>query len=691
MKNSHRIPQMTEGGADTTGVGWSRAWMRCHSAVFGMMVRAGWRMGKPSSFNAAGATAVEEAFNALPEHVRELEDVARRLEECFLALGSSLEKLPDASEKLVNSSEHLLALATGDGTGNETFAEIMRLLEGPLGFIDQSQQTFAALGTRLHAAIKQIDSLTSAEAVLHRAVAPLRFIQTIFKIESAPLSPSIQLMFLALTEDIERLHQQVSQTFGEKFAALRGVRATLSEAHERVEGYSRIQGAVLVEKRRQIAAALTTLNEGLQQKVARNTQLTDIARLIHEEVGRMVVCLQSQDIINQKVAHICAAVRAVDENIPAAFTAARGKGDPEELAFVAASCRLQSAQVAGVSKDLDDAHQSIGDAVKRIQTHLCQLDDQAPGREGCDTVTVNADRLVESLIETIEEVRGMVNKTLASADEAFIAIQSVGGLASNLTVVMRELSSQIQIIGLNAQVQAAHNCGGTGLEVLAAHTALISTETGTASEYVANGVDSFTAELNNLVGQFGRLRDEATVWQKTMEDEFRRQERTLHGIRNATLDELRAVTECLREVTDLVQGMALANQLKSIAGECFESLAGEFDAAAGKAMAKLESGGTAPDLTKFSGRLSAGYSVASEHEIHRRVFGIAALAPVGDDFLPGAADETHPRSQMTGAGLSATDADHARKGGDGAAVVSVVAVAAESHPNETLGDNVELF
>lgn len=621
---------------------------------------------------------------SLPGGVSALDDLSRELEACFLSIGSALEKLPEASETLVTRSERLLALASGDLTGTQTFSNVIQFLEAPLAFVEASQNTVRSLAARLARTVQQIDGLTGAEGRLRRAVAPLIYIQTNFRIEAAPLSHEVQQMFLALTDDIERLHQQVGQAFGEKFAALRAVRATIVSAQRQLEGYQVSQGRQLLEKRAEVRSALTQLGAQLESKVERNIRLTDNTRLIQGEVGKLVVSLQTQDIVSQRLAHIREAVAGLKAATPAADSA-------DVLTLTAATARLQAAQLESVGAELVSAHASVDGSVQRILEHLKAIDDRCLCLGDCDSLIVSAGGLIERLIESMEVVRSMVRKTVGNAVGAFDAVHSVGGRASNLTVVMRELSAQIQIIALNAQVQAAHNCGGTGLEVLAANTAMIANETGEISERVASGVDVLTADLDNLVGEFGRLRDEAAGWQATMDREIPIREQALHDIRDKTLNELMSVTDAMQAVTALARGMIEANALNTVAGPRIDDLRQLLARGADAAVAVLESNGGKADFAPFNAQLSKRYSVASEHEVHRRVFGITS-APVAassvDDLLFG--DDTPAASDGRD---SAGVPDEASPG----PVQGVPAdQAAAATGNETqkpvaLGENVELF
>ena len=618
-------------------------------------------------------------FHPLREGRAALLEVSRETERCFLALGTTLEKLPDASEALVKHSERLLVLASGKETGEATFDATMSLLEDPLSFIDRSQTQLEDLIVRLGNSIVQINKLIGSEAVLNRAVAPLTYIQTIFKIESAGLDHAVQQMFMALTEDIERLHQQVSQTFGEKFAVLRSARDTIEKVIAQLKADAKSQGTILREKRKSVECAMSQLNSDIQANEQRDIQLTNVSRTINQQVGCLVMSLQTQDIVSQKIAHVANAIAEICRHHEPGLSAAPQSAPGDNSAFCAISCRLQEAQLGAIGNDLTRASGEISGATLNIQKQIAQLDEQCVCLNECDKNTAGADGLVHVLLGMIEEVRVMVHNAVATAEQAYTAICPIGGLASNLTGVMRQFSAQIHLIALNAQVQAAHNCGGTGLEVLASGTAMISVDTRNISERVASGVDKLAVELTCLVETFDLLRQEGAQKRDLMESDARAKELDLHTMRDETLKELKAVGDCVGRIGVLVTDLGGENTLQAMAGEGLDGLRAALTAAAGETTSYLERTGVAVEPGRFSEELSQAYSIASEHEVHRTVFRIEPPSPA---VAPGSGLEADPFADVSSVRGDSVIVMTGPHGGR---------AEASATKSTSLGDNVDLF
>lgn len=651
-----------------------------------------------SALAGAGQPSALPAIDAIREGETILQEVSQSVEKCFLGLGYVLEKLPGVSERLVKQSQRFSEVSSGHASGNATFEETIQLIEEPLAFIDQSQEEVRNLIQALEELQQRIHRLIASEDSLNRAVAPLTYIQTLFRVESTGLPHTVQQMFLALTEDIERLHEQVSQTFGEKFAVLRVASETIQRVTVQLRSEIRSNGTALRDQRKKVEAALAQLNLDLKANEARGVQLNSVSRVIEREAGMLVISLQSQDIVSQKLAHIVGALGQVQARMTPESGRASRDNDRQDVAYCVVSSRLQATQLEGVGVDLAQAHQQIERATVEIGAQVRKLEEDYLHTDGRPTNAAGTDALIQVLLDTMAEVRGMSDRAVNSAEKAFAAISPIGGMASNLTGVMRQLSAQIHLIALNAQVQAAHNCGGTGLEVLASSTAMISIETGEISERVASGVDVLTEELNRLVAAFAKLRDDGAAQRDRLSARGRTKESELNAVREGTVKELNALRESVSQIRGHLESMAKENQLPTIAGEKLNGLSEVLVAAAHAMEAPLIDAGLTIDPSVFSAELSKRYSVASEHELHRRFFNepgakvssaaSPASQPTDDDILWGEpAPESAPAASDSATGIPIR--------GD-TVVVAVAstssdAAAAEKKKDESLGDNVDLF
>ena len=606
-----------------------------------------------------------------------LRDTSQEVEKCFLAIGATMQKLPDSSHSLIQHSERLLSLTAGRAAGGRTFEETIQLVEEPLEFIDRSQGRLRELIQALEESQQRIHRLISSEELLNRAVAPLTYIQTLFKVESAMLPSAVQQMFLALTEDIERLHGRVSETFGEKFAVLRTAGETIRRVIRQLRDESRANECALREQRQAIQQGLAQLNADIKENETWSAHLHQVSRVVDRSVGELVISLQAQDMVSQKLTHIVGTLGDARARL-------EGGSAADSRAFASVACALQGAQLEGVGVDLERAHNEIRRAAGEIQANAGTLEREHLKAGDPGGITVRIDSLVQSLFRTITDVRGMSQRTVDSAGRAYEAIRPIGGAASNLTAVMRQLSAQIHLIALNAHVQAAHNSSVTGVEGLASSTALIPYETGEISERVAQGVDQLSGELNRLVESFGQLQSEGAANQARMQTNARGKEAELTVIRDESKTALEAARASLQLIGELVTTIAAENQFPALAGERLGRLSQSIASQGADLEAELQRAGHGIERSKHSQPLSKRYSVSSELEIHRRFFheappGSASPSP-GAEMWPDAA----PGEMSAAPSIR----------GDTVLVMTPAPGAGGSEAAEkpsSLGDNVELF
>lgn len=640
-----------------------------------------------------GSDAFRTSVADLATSREDLQAVVTEVEKRFLAITSSLETLPAISEDMVAQSERLLGLASGKQEGSSAFQSALELLKAPLAFIDHCQEQNRQLTGQLQAAMVKIDRMLGYEATLQRTVAPLKFIQTLFKVESASLPHTVQLMFLALTEDIDRLQQQVNQTFGAKFELLRNARHTIRTVVSQLQETARTQDAAARAKKQAIQRALDELQSELKRNEDRDIQLTFVTRAINQEVGRIVMSLQAQDIVSQKMAHVLQAVASMETRLQG--YSGDPKSGPATMAFCRDASRVQAGQLQAIQQDLRGAATTMEGAVTAIRQQIATLDKDCLCLKELDTVTVGVHGLVQVLLDTMGDVRSTVTAAVRSAEHSYTAIRPIGGLASNVTGTMRQLSAQIHLIALNAQVQAAHIGSGTGLEILAAGTATIAAETTSISENVARELDTLTASLAEHVGSFENLHQRGTGQQEALDAGQQAQESGLHAFRDQTLSVLSLVSEAVQRIETVAASMGQELNFESSVDPLVTRGHATFENIARVSEEWLTRRGVAA-LQPTPGDLAHSYTMVSERAVYDAILGrhepTAPIAASGTgsadapELFGDAAVVTAPSSSPAGAPAPTLTAPRTSPAPAAAAPASTPAPAAAK-----FGDNVELF
>jgi hypothetical protein len=320
-----------------------------------------------------------------------------------------------------------------------------------------------------------------------------------------------------------------------------------------------------------------------------------------------------------------------------------------------------------------------------------ELDTQCISLQDFKLLTTSFDGMVQVLVETIEEVRNLVSATVASAAEAYELLRPLGGLASDLTGVVRSISARMHLVGLNVQVQAAwavDQRNGSGLEVLSARTTEISREANCISEAAATQLDELAAGLADTVGAFGQLKTAGLAQQAALNVQGRQEEENLHSFRDTALQTLLGIGNSIENVRTQTSRTLKTIKFQSFYQISLPALRMPLETMADTAQAWLQAQGWGAAQANLIQDFKKTYTMASEREVFEQIAArhggkiepeVIAVNPcpapefsstvdlfLADDSTPSSPGETKPED------------------------ASLVAVGLADNPVE-LGANIELF
>jgi hypothetical protein len=497
-----------------------------------------------------------QLFTQLREAALNLKKSSAGLEVQFLATSSELDTLAGLGDRFVKQVGKLVGLASGRDCDSTVFSSAIRLIGQATQFLDKCQEETGRMLELLRHEHGQIEHLLRMENELQRTMMPLKFVQTLFKSESAPLGVGVQQMFSSLTHEIESLHGQVREIFGTKFKQLEDTRTVIGNVIVQLEKQARLLEQVVATHKAQIESSLKTVQKEMNANQARDTRLDGLSRDLARDVEQVVMGLQFQDIINQKLQHVTAALSQIEAKFAGLNSSSDDAASAEPWQFLYQSCRLEAEQIQSAQEELANAESSIRNAIQKVLAQVTEVDSQCLSLDEFSLLTTSFDGMVQVLVETIEEVRELVTTTMASATEVYEILKPLGSLASDLTIIVRDLSARIHLIGLNAQVQAARAAQdrrGTGLEVLSARTSEISEETNRISEQAAAGLDALARGLAESVRVLEQLRANGLTQQNILNEQGCAEEQQLHAFRDHALETLREIGASFDEIRKQTQ------------------------------------------------------------------------------------------------------------------------------------------
>jgi hypothetical protein len=569
-----------------------------------------------------------ELFAQLRSAELDLEEASVTLEKQFLDTGSELETLTGFGARFVEQVEKLIGLATGKECDGSVFSNAIQLIERSTQFLVNCHDETTRMLALLRGYSAQIEHLLSVENDLQRTMMPLKFVQTLFKAESAPLGESVQRTFTALTQEIEALNGQVREIFGTKFKQLEQTHRTIGNVIEQLDRQALALQLATTTHKAQIESSLDKLKKEMVLNKDRDARLGSLSKALRREVDQVVMGLQFEDIVRQKIEHVRAALPQMETKF-GEFKASLPTAGIEPLQFLHQSCLLEAEQLQGAQTEFSRAEGAIQGGIQKVLSQLLEMDSQCLSLDEFKLLTTSFDGMVQVLVEMIEEVRGLVATTVASATEAYEMLRPLGSLASDLTVRVRNVSNQIHLIGLNAQVQAARGAQdrrGAGLEVLSIWTSEISDETNRASRNAAEELDRLAAGLAENVRILGELKAKGLAQQTLLSQRGQSEEQELHGFRDSALETLRDIGDSLDAIREKAHSTLAKIQFAEFHQVTIPALRTPLVAIAAASGRWLEARRSDLAQTNLIEGLKRDYTMASEREVFAGVLAAQGLA-----------------------------------------------------------------
>ncbi len=620
-----------------------------------------------------------------------------------MKVGQGLEMTAVSAKTLIRESEDLVAFAVGANGGEGHLQESLAVLEQPLAYIDDCLTKSTQLVTRLRHHEAQLNAVRGLETALNNTIAPLKFIQTLFKVESACLPESVQSIFMGLTKDIEQLHQKVAEIFNEHFHSLARSHSVIIQLIARLESHVAHQAREVSEKKSLIQSSINTLRTDMQENSQRDVRLATASRSISEQAGRIVMSIQLQDITRQKLEHIGQAIEALRsrlDTLSARGTDYESNESQGSLHYIKETCSLQATHLLTVLEDLTKAETDVRDAMQLLKERTHELDCECVNLQHFKSVSAAEDGMVQVLLDILASVEVLVQDTLSMQDEIYETIRPLGGLASNLTSTMRTISSNIKLIALNAQIQAAHTGQGTGLEVLAEGTCRISDETYQFNESTAADLDAFIWGLENIISECASICESGRGQLEYLGTEGKRVQQQLHNYRDSTLGAMLQVGQTTEAIAAQCEESMLDCCFKDVATKhvevLFASLHELFEACD-----TLLLGPPSEEHQRQTAHLKPNYTMASERNIHAAMeegrAGVLEAGPHEDNF-DAFSDEAKIDPALLFPEMPDLDAIVAERRAEKAKAAPTATLAASTDPKSAktpeaapIGDNVELF
>jgi len=566
-------------------------------------------------FSPRQSSAMRELAQKLGGLGKQPAEAAHQIGARFLNSHALLEQMAGSSETLVTESEELLQLATGKTDGRISVEETAALLKAPLEFLDRWRSGMEAHLKELESASQVLSQLRKSETTLQQTVEPLRFTQTLFRIESARLPEASRQAFASLTQEIDSVQTLVRDTFTDRFRLVASTQDRINGVVENVRSQCRHVEEALESTKVQIDESVHQLLDEIDRNEGRDISLRGTSQAIADEVGRIVVALQTHDIVSQRLSHVSSSLGEAGETLEGYAQSPDADGDRKGPGLVYGSLQVQAAQIEEVKRMLDRTEAALQDSGGKVVAQIETVDRECLLLEEFKEVSAAANGTIQVLLEMIADVRSLAQIAIEVAGDSCRQLEPIGAMAGTLTGSVEQLSHRMRLIALNALVQAIHIGQGTGLEVLAAHTSEVSATTSNFAEGLGSDLRRLSENLGAMLTSFSHLVEEGQGQMAVLNESGADQERKLHLRRDRILEKLTEVGQTNDRIRDCAKAFTAESDARAEASLALAELAESLKEISGEILKFAPTGEVGLD----DALKTDGYTMAGQHQVHTTV------------------------------------------------------------------------
>ncbi|MGK0238062.1 MAG: hypothetical protein ACI92G_001526 [Candidatus Pelagisphaera sp.] len=459
---------------------------------------------------------IRSDLSELDSNKRNLLQASKLIEDKFITTIGALEGIGQMGTSLKNQCDKLQDLSKEDESNS--VMQSVALFEPGVEFAETSIARIRNLIDDLDIFEKRIFAIFHVEENLDRIFGQLTYLRTLIRVSSSSLDQEVQVMILALVEEIMQLQSTVANVFKEKFEELRSARKTVLNVRSGFEKWLEFQNKNVDQRKSEIDLVLKATEENFHKALELGKVRDGIGNDIRSNTCRAVIAMQSHDIVSQKLSHIYEIADEMETRFGAINNKSNRAESCLELRFIEISSSILKSQIKTIQSELKNTSSTIRSSLNDILNAVTHLDtfgeNPSQSDDGYDVCN-----LVENILDSLGGLKGMLSSTEMIASQSYQEILPIRNLASSFTKVVLSLSSQLHLIGLNSEIQAARVGVATGLEVLSSNISEVSKSTGEMCGNVSLELDTLIEGLTEIVDEFDDLQKQGTNEMQELESQ----------------------------------------------------------------------------------------------------------------------------------------------------------------------------
>jgi len=389
----------------------------------------------------------------------QVEQVASEVDGHFVALGEALEELFRDDAKIASQARELSSFVND----KKALVGAFQLFKKTTDLVDANLERTLEIGSQLDAVTHHLDQSRKHESEFSGLVMVFWVLVTSIRIEAAMLSDAERDEVVLLAISMERVHYELKRLVDIHFVRLDAIRVLIVDICRQVDKVRETSQRRAKLSQDEIHAFLATFQSTLDDVSRYCNSTSSQSAHIHESFNRIIVSLQFQDIIRQKleqVALTCARILAPTDEAQLEL----------HLAFTHQVALVQQRQLAEAQHQLIETERNIVEHSNQLlAASELALNDTKELRAGLVAALSDSDATAAFLTH-LTELRGAISSTSEIAQVVAQAVDQVRAQLLEQLGAMTKFTMELRRIALNAQLHAARVSTGTALEELSAQT-----------------------------------------------------------------------------------------------------------------------------------------------------------------------------------------------------------------------------
>ncbi|HLP00928.1 MAG TPA: hypothetical protein VK163_02795 [Opitutaceae bacterium] len=605
----------------------------------------------------------------------------------FTALAQEVGRFNTGLDQLRRQASQLSAVVE-DRDEERALSAAYALYKGSVDLVHASLGVAVSEQEQMQVVEQQLLHACVARSAFERNDMMLRLLTMNIRMEAVRLDAEQQSVFFNVAAAIGEIAQKVLESSATAFGRIETI---VQEAAAERDGLRRLEETLHRRAHRSVETIFHEL-ERLRKALA---PCADRNRAVAERLERtgpitlsMLMALQHQDIVRQKLEHIAVGFGDIAAHLPAA-----GAGPGPDGAFVHQAASVQHAQLRAARDEIEQAGGEVTGGLRQLVEHgEALLSDYTSLEQAVSTAFTDC-RLADLYREQITELAGIAAQGQGTNEKV---ARSVARIDEVVRVFSQEIARQefdVKIVSLNAQIAAARMSSAGALNRLSEECSRVSDEIGRVTAALAAELDTVLGSLQQISAQADSFlaivaREKLALEQGavTVSEQLRRLSEQIQRDAARTGEDF---AKLFQETTSLLRGLRFP-ELIATSFDPAEALCRELQTATAPSLGHALAAPAAAKLAAHRER----YTMEEERRAHAKALGAsaatAAAARPEIELFAAPAAETAP----TFAAETATAvADSPQAATEAVAPTAPETADAEKPvtPKPDLGPGIELF